>query len=173
MTQPIEQTIDTFDADSCLRAGAADRRSNGFRTAVHCLYRNRRKGPRREQDSDTPMYVDVHEPWLVYIAFGALLLSTCDAFFTLALLQHGSYEMNPFMDYFIQKDAQLFFIVKFMITSTCVVFLVMHKNFRLLNAISGYHLLYMAFSVYAMLVAYELSMLINLGFFSSLLQAGW
>jgi hypothetical protein len=72
------------------------------------------------------------------------------------------------MDYFIRKDAQLFFLVKFAITALGVVFVVMHKNFRLLNFLSGYHVLFLSFSLYALLIGYELSMLLHLDFFHRL-----
>lgn len=154
------------DPKVCARNKGQDRRNNSMRTAVHSLYRNRRTDVRRVDDEAVNVYVDRHEPWLVYMALGALLLSATDAYFTLALLQHGSYEMNPFMDYFIQKDAQLFFAVKFFMTAACVVFVVMHKNFRFLRLFKGYHVLMASFALYSILICYELSMLLQLNFFS-------
>ncbi|KPJ92220.1 MAG: hypothetical protein AMJ55_10120 [Gammaproteobacteria bacterium SG8_15] len=82
-----------------------------------------------------------------------------------ALLEfYGSYELNPVMDYFIQKDFHQFFYVKFGLTAFGIMFLVMHKNFRILNRISGYQILYSSLLLYAILVAYELSMLVVLPF---------
>lgn len=151
-----------YSPDTCLRNSGQDRRTNHTRAAFYSLVRRRRKNIRRDGDVAVGRYVDVHEPWLVYLALGALLLSTCDAFFTLLLLQHGSEELNPFMDYFIRKDEQLFFIVKFIMTACCVVFMVMHKNFRFWNYFHGYQILFVAFGAYALLVCYELYMLMQL-----------
>lgn len=146
----------------CQRDIAQDRRRLHGRAALHSWFKRRRIGPRRDDDPNENIYVDIHEPWLIYVGLGALLLSTMDAFFTLHLLQVGSEEMNPFMDFFLKKDAQLFFIVKFSITAFCIVFLVMHKNFRLFKYISGYHLLLVCFTAYGILVTYELSMMLRL-----------
>ncbi len=159
--------IQYTDPKLCTRTNnGQDRRSkNSLRTAVHSIYRNRRAAVRRIDDEAVNVYIDRHEPWMVYMALGALLLSATDAFFTLALLQHGSYELNPFMDYFIQKDERLFFIVKFIMTSTCIVFVLMHKNFRFLRLFKGYHVLLTSFALYSMLICYELTMLIQIGFF--------
>ncbi|MGD8572004.1 MAG: DUF5658 family protein [Gammaproteobacteria bacterium] len=149
----------------CLRVEAVDRRSNSWRTIVGSVIYRRRAAPRRENDSDAPHYVDIHEPHLFYVAVGALLLCVADAFFTLTLLEfHGSYELNPVMDFFIQKDIQHFFLVKFGMTAAGILFLVIHKNFRILNTISGYQILYGALALYSLLVMYELFMLVVLPF---------
>jgi len=161
-------TLPFSDSKICERAGNGEdrRRKNSLRTALHSVYRNRRSAVRRVDDEPVNVYVDRHEPWLIYMALGAMLLSTTDAFFTLALLQHGSYEMNPFMDYFIQKDVQLFFIVKFSMTAICIMFVLMHKNFRFLRMFNGYHVLYTSFALYSLLICYELTMLLQVGFFT-------
>ncbi|MCG6970873.1 MAG: DUF5658 family protein [Gammaproteobacteria bacterium] len=166
----MAETLDNdqyADSRLCMRGNyGQDRRSkNSLRTAWHSVYRNRRTAVRRIDDDAVNVYLDRHEPWLVYMALGALLLSITDAFFTLALLQHGSYEMNPFMDYFIQKDIRLFFIVKFSMTATCILFVLMHKNFLFLRLFKGYHVLFTSFVLYSLLISYELSMLIQLGYF--------
>lgn len=156
-----------FDSKICMRdhIGQDRRRQNSLRTAVCSLYRNRRTSVRRIDDDAVNVYVDRHEPWLAYMVLGAMLLSATDAFFTLALLQHGSYEMNPVMDFFIQKDAMLFFIVKFSMTAACIVFVIMHKNFRFLRVFKGYHVLLTSFALYSLLICYELTMLLQVGFF--------
>jgi hypothetical protein len=155
------------DSKMCERTnnGQDRRRKNSLRTAMHSVYRNRRASVRRVDDDAVNMYVDRHEPWLVYMALGALLLSATDAYFTLALLQHGSYELNPIMDYFIQKGPRLFFIVKFTLTSTCIVFVLMHKNFVFLRLFKGYHVLLSSFALYSLLICYEFTMLFHVGFF--------
>lgn len=145
----------------CMREIAIDRRRNSWRTFVGALVHRRRVVRRRDGDSDDPHYVDVHEPYLFYVAVAALVLCVADAFFTLTLINfYGSYELNPVMDYFIKADIKYFFIVKFGLTSAGILFLVMHKNFKLFNRISGYHILHGCLVVYALLVSYELFMLL-------------
>ena len=164
MAELIEN-IQYLDSKMCGRIGGQNRRKNSARTALHSLYRNRRGAVRRVDDSVVNVYIDKHEPWLVYLAIGALFLCATDAFFTLALLQHGSFEMNPVMDYFIQKDSRLFFIVKFSMTAFCVLFVLIHKNFQFLRIFKGYHVLFSAFVLYSILICYEISLLFQLDLF--------
>jgi len=155
-----------FPAVECMREVAIDRRSTTWRTALYSLFLRRRVGLRRTADQGKGHYVDVHEPQLFYVAIGGVLLCVADAFFTLTLLNfYGSYELNPVMDYFIKKDIQHFFFMKFGLTAFGIMFLVAHKNFRLFNRISGYHILYANLIIYAVLVAYELFMLFVIPFF--------
>ena len=143
-----------------MREVAIDRRINTWRTALYSLFFRRRVSQRREVDQGGAHYVDVHEPQLFYVAVGGLLLCVADAFFTMTLLNfYGSYELNPVMDYFIKQDILQFFFVKFGLTAFGIMFLVVHKNFRLFNRISGYQILYANLIIYAILVAYELFML--------------
>jgi hypothetical protein len=164
MAESIEN-VQYLDPRVCARCEGQDRRKNSIRTAWYSLFRNRRTAVRRAGDSVINVYLDKHEPWLVYLAIGALFLCATDAFFTLALLKNGSFEINPLMDYFIQKDSRLFFLVKFLMTAGCVLFVLVHKNFRFLRIFKGYHVLLSAFGLYSLLICYELSMLLPLGFF--------
>lgn len=160
MTEVVQNRTNTAQA-SCMRATVADRRTNSWRTIVGSVIYRRRGAPRRTDDSGNPHYVDIHEPHLFYVAVGALLLCVVDAFFTMTLLSfYGSYELNPVMDYFIQQDVQHFFLVKFGMTALGIMFLVIHKNFRILNIVSGYQILYASLAVYSLLVVYELFMLV-------------
>ena len=149
-----------------MRNARKDRRRTTVKTAVYSVFKSRRVGPRRVCEEAVDVYVDRHEPWFVYMAIAALFLSVCDAFFTLALLQNGSEELNPFMLYFLQKGETIFLTVKFSLTVICLMFLVMHKNFRYLTRFNGYHLMYLAFFMYGALVTYEFSMLVSIDFFS-------
>jgi len=167
MTSSVKPAMQTFNGTQgpesidCMRAIAVDRRRNSWRTYVGAFVHRRRVVRRREGDGDTAHYVDVHEPYLFYVAVGALLLCVADAFFTMTLINfYGSYELNPVMDFFIKADIRIFFFVKFGFTALGVMFLVMHKNFRLFNRISGYQILHANLVVYALLVAYELFMLL-------------
>jgi len=159
--EPLNDSVRDPETIECMRAIAVDRRRNTWRTLVGSVVYRRRVVRRREGDGETAHYVDVHEPYLFYVAVGAMLLCVADAFFTMTLINfYGSYELNPVMDYFIRADIKIFFFVKFGLTSAGIIFLVMHKNFRLLNRISGYQILHASLAVYGLLVAYELFMLV-------------
>lgn len=136
-----------------------DRRTDHRRAAMYSLVKRRRRGLRREDEQGAHAYIDVHESWLFYLALVACMLSVIDAFLTLRLLEHGSQELNPVLDYFLAKDVRLFFGVKFLLTCFCITFLVMHKNYLLLNRISGLHILVGSICGYSLLVLYELGML--------------
>lgn len=136
-----------------------ERRVNKRKAAVQAVYRRRRQTVRRNSDSVTDIYVDTHEPRLWYMSMTLMLLCVLDAFFTTILLQHGSEELNPLLDYLLQIDQSLFLATKFLITGLCISFLVLHKHHRLLNTISCYHLLVASVVIYALLVCYELSMI--------------
>jgi hypothetical protein len=159
----MSDVVETVKQDpdfTCMRMVAVDRRSNSWRTIAGSVFLRRRANPRRTEDSNSAQYVDLHEPRLFFVAVGALLLCVADAFFTMMLLDfYGSYELNPVMNHFIQQDFHQFFFVKFGLTAFGILFLVLHKNFRILNVISGYQILYASLMVYTVLIAYELTML--------------
>jgi len=143
----------------CSREKRSDRRENHRLAAFQSWFRKRRKTSRRDIDQTIGIYVDVHETWLLVLCLFIISLSTLDAFFTLNLLQNGSKELNPFMDYLIRQDHQLFISVKYFISAVSLITLVMLKNFKLFGYISGYHILFGYAAAYSILVSYELVML--------------
>lgn len=138
------------------------RRTNMRRAALHSCYRNRRKAIRRDTDSLVGSYVDSHENRIAYLVLSAMLCSVLDAFFTLRLMEHGSYELNPFMAYMINNNVMLFLGFKFFLTGAGFSFLVMHKHHLLFNRISGYQLIIFGFVCYLTLIGYELTMIRHL-----------
>ncbi|KAF0191868.1 MAG: hypothetical protein FD165_1591 [Gammaproteobacteria bacterium] len=107
-------------------------------------------------------YVDRYEPslWLPIIA--TLCLSSLDAFLTLELLQRGAIEANGMMDFLIQKDIALFVTTKFALTSLGLIFLVTHYTFHLWGGFRVLHLLYGVFSLYVLLIAYEILLILHI-----------
>ena len=82
-----------------------------------------------------------------------------DAVFTLTLLSRGAIEVNPFMAWLIETDIQLFAIIKMALTGVCLIFLVMHINFRIYRLLKVNHVLYACLPLYALLIAYEMVLL--------------
>jgi len=161
------ETIELLPAESYPQASSSrerltDRRENHRLAAFQSWFRKRRKTSRRNVDENVGRFVDIHESWLMVLCLFIISLSTLDAFFTLNLLQNGSKELNPFMDYLIRQDHQLFLCVKYFISASSLVTLVMLKNFKLFGYISGYHILYGYAAAYSILISYELSMLTSL-----------
>ncbi len=107
-------------------------------------------------------YVDSHEPSLLIMALGVMLLCIADAYYTVVLLQFGAKEVNPFMAWLLNMDHQLFFVVKFAVTGLCVVALVLHQKFRVFGVLRGYHLLAASLLGYVGLVYHQLNLLRHL-----------
>lgn len=137
-----------------------DRRSHHMQSLFYSLIKRRRVSMRRESDRHTGHYVDMHEPRVVFYGVAILVMSSMDAYFTLLLLPHGAYEINPLMNLLIEIDFTLFIKTKIAITAFCVVFLIAHKNFWLVkNIIRVNTVLFMAAVMYFALVNYQLGIL--------------
>jgi hypothetical protein len=124
---------------------------------IHSLS-GRRRQHRRESDSYNPtLNLDWHHSHLLYITLATLFLCFADAHNTLQLLSDGAMEVNGFMDILIHKSAALFMGVKLGLTAVCLIILVSHHHFTLLNRIRVRYLLYSVFSIYVGLIGYELA----------------
>ena len=135
-----------------------DRRQFSWRTVAYGFLRSRRHVHRRVSDEEV-IFLDWHHPWLFFLATGTMLLSCADAFLTLILLSKGAVELNIFMDILIQKDIQLFTIVKMAVTGTALIVLVMHFNFRVYRIIAVRYVIYAFVPLYMLLVAHEINLL--------------
>ena len=118
----------------------------------------RRHGARRDSDRHS-YYIDWYGPELMLLVIGILLFCFADAVFTLTLLSRGAIEVNPFMAWLIETDIQLFAIIKMALTGVCLIFLVMHINFRIYRLLKVNHVLYACLPLYALLIAYEMVLL--------------
>lgn len=143
---------------SCKRY-RVERRQRLLRTAIYSVFMNRRRGERRAELQHVPQYVDVHEPWVLLVALGVVLLSVTDAYFTMALLSMGAIEVNPVMAYALEFGGLTFFASKMLLTAGGVALVVQHKKFRLLNRLSGYQVLSSMLLIYVCLVTYQLYLL--------------
>lgn len=79
-----------------------------------------------------------------------------DAFLTIVLLQLGAEELNPFMLIFIEKDVVLSMVVKYVITAFSLIFILMHKNFKIFKNLRVHSLIYFVLTLYVALVIFEL-----------------
>jgi hypothetical protein len=117
-------------------------------------FRGRRMHSRRKEN-DQNYYVDRYGFKYLFWILGIIILSIFDAYLTLNLLQRGGTELNPFMSMLIDKNSMLFMAVKIAITSICILFLLIHKNFRFFGKIRLNHFIYSVFSLYVVLIVYE------------------
>lgn len=133
-----------------------DRRTTGWRTFVCSLYKGRRVGPRRTVEKTAPYYTDVYDSRLLLLVLFIVLLCVADAGFTLQILAHGGRELNPLMNELLEISTRSFFIGKYVITSTALLFALVHINFKLLRLIPMRQVLCALFGFYAGLIGYEL-----------------
>ena len=103
---------------------------------------------------------DWHEPRILYLALGVLLLSCTDALFTLNLLQAGASEANAVMASMLEKGVESFVIVKISITSLSLLILVAVARYKLMGSVSGEHLLQVFCAGYLLVICYEIYLFI-------------
>lgn len=153
-----------LDADQTRnqRAAGDRRRALSWQTFRYACCGGRRRGARRDNDSSANTYEDYFEPRLIILSLFTLTFSCLDVVFTSILLDNGSHELNPFLVPLIEMGPAWFVSVKLSITAACVSFLVLHKNFLLLNRISCAQLLVLCFMTYLLLMCYQLFMIGNL-----------
>lgn len=101
-------------------------------------------------------YLDRYRPKLVYLTFAILLLSCLDATLTLNLLQRGSVELNPLMDWLITLSPHLFVAVKLGFTSLGSILLLAHTHLLVFRSLRVANLLYLSVIGYFSLICYEI-----------------
>ena len=141
------------------RREPADRRSRSWRSFVYGNFRPRRRESRREADQHQFLF-DWHEPRVLYLALGVLLLSCTDALFTLNLINIGATEANVFMASMLADGVDHFVVSKIWITSLSVVILVIAARRTFLGPLNVEHLLQFFCALYILLIGYELYMFI-------------
>jgi len=120
----------------------------------------RRVGERRiEASSGRAAYVDRYANHLMLCVIGIMLLSICDAVFTLKILANGGEELNWFMLILIEDSVEKFIAFKMALTSLALVMLVIHQNVRIFYQMRVRHLKYMILIGYSALIGYELYLL--------------
>ncbi len=102
--------------------------------------------------------MDLYEPHLLFMSCGILLLCGLDAHFTLLFLAEGARELNVVMDVLIRRSDLLFVVVKYILTSAGLLFIITHKNFYIFRTVRVGHLIYLVLTIYLVLILYELSL---------------
>lgn len=114
-----------------------------------------RYGPRREEEASS-VYAD-----RIGQGIGVLLLLTfffhcLDAMFTLAHLAKGGRELNPLMDFFIQRGSMEFVVVKLTMAGVGLIFLGLHNNFPMVKGAIRF-----LFALYGLVVGYHLFLIMG------------
>jgi|SRR5579872_3749111 len=136
------------------RRKGADRRRRTLHSLLYGSFNPRRRGARRDGAASL-RDLDWHHPQWLAVAMLILVLSCVDAALTLALMEHGAYEVNPFMAPLVGGSALAFTLVKVGLTAGGVVLLTLLARIRAFGRIPVSLLLYGLLAVYGMLVIYE------------------
>lgn len=131
----------------------ADRRRLSWRSFAYGAVRGRRERERRGDQH--PGYIDRYKPSVVLVTVGVFTLGCLDAYLTLHLLAAGASEFNPLLDLMLRIDVALFLVVKLVLTGFGLLLLLLHKNFTVFSRFSGLGILYVVFTLYGCLIAYE------------------
>ncbi len=141
------------------RRGAPDRRRRVLWSLLYGSFNPRRRTEPRRLDDSRYFSVDWHASHLLAVAISILLLSFCDAFLTLMLLDGGAQEMNPVMDLVVHGDAALFAGLKMAMTGLSVVLMVCLARYRFMRVVRVEFALYAILIGYITLIGYEFWML--------------
>ncbi|MGE5257896.1 MAG: DUF5658 family protein [Hyphomicrobiales bacterium] len=114
--------------DESEQRSGRDRRRRAFPPLRFLVAGGRRREVRRSEDLHRIVILDRYSPKLFISIVGILLLSLLDGLLTLYLIEHGSAEINPVMDYFLKKGPLIFAIAKYVLTSLAVVIFVVVAN---------------------------------------------
>jgi hypothetical protein len=113
---------------------------------------------RRKSDRETSHYVDLYSMRSILAVFAVLSLSILDAIFTLILVSKGkAREANPLMDFFLQMGPIPFMAAKYVITSICLIWFLIHKNFYVFGRRGSVKYIFISFLfLYISLIIYEI-----------------
>jgi hypothetical protein len=153
----LEQSTSNLGAAHDLpaeRRQAINRRDGAWRAFLYGNFRPRRRSSRRTADEHHFLF-DWHEPRILYLALGILLLSCTDALFTLNLLEAGANEGNTVMASMLDESVDRFLAVKIGITAFSLVILVVAARRKLFRSFSVEHLLQAFCAGYVLLIGYE------------------
>ncbi|MRR10833.1 hypothetical protein EG831_12355 [bacterium] len=102
-----------------------DRRRSRLPRWRYLILGGRRRAVRRTTDTRRIFLLDRYSPKLFAAMMGIVVLSLTDAALTLYLVSHGASEINPVMNYFLQKGPVVFMVAKYVSTSVAVIIFVL------------------------------------------------
>jgi hypothetical protein len=85
---------------------------------------------RSRRSAEEQVYVDVFRPRDLLLLLGIFLLNLLDAGFTLVYLSRGGSEANPAMAHLLELGRGAFLGQKCAVVALWLIFLIVHKNFR-------------------------------------------
>ncbi|MFH0945207.1 MAG: DUF5658 family protein [Planctomycetota bacterium] len=110
----------------------------------------RRRSLRRQQEREGA-FVDLYSRRLSLLLLTFFSLTVFDSVATLLYLRKGGEELNPVANWMIEQGDLSFVIMKGVLTALCVMFVLLHKNFRYARYAIG-----VGFSFYFALAIYHI-----------------
>ena len=133
----------------------SERRSHSAWSFAYGSFRPRRRIGRRAGDHDR-VFLDWHEPRVLYLVLGIVLMSCADALFTLNLLAIGAEELNVLMKVLITQDVERFLAIKIGLTGVSAVLLAFAARRRFMGVVPVIRVLQLFCVGYAALIIWEL-----------------
>jgi len=96
---------------------------------------------------------------ILEVCFLICLLSMFDALLTLHILNTGGVELNSYAQLLIDGGTFHFILLKFLLTSVSVFFLLIHFKYMMLNIIKVEYIIKSAALIYTILIVYELTII--------------
>ena len=146
------------------RSGKDRRTKSGFNIRS-LVFGGKRGKIRRKEDTKRIFYVDHYSPGLFFTIVSILFLCVIDALLALSLLNHGVFETNPVMAFFLKFGSYTFFISKYLLTVLAIIGLLMFRNMvvRIIK-ISARSVLYFIVVFYLAVVGWELYLISNVAY---------
>jgi hypothetical protein len=138
-----------------------ERRTPNLGSLFYGGLRPRRRAGRRNGDAQR-VFLDWHEPRVLYLGLAILLMSCLDALLTLNILGAGGRELNGMMAWLLNRDTDWFIGVKIGVTGVGVILLTIAVNRHFFGRIPVIHLLWGFCTGYAALMIWELFLLASL-----------
>jgi len=132
-----------------------DRRSRPTRFISRYTLIGRRRKARR-QDEANNYYVDKFDSRYLIMVGLVMIFCILDYSLSFKIFEKGGAELNVLMATFMANGRILLLLVKLCLTLICLVFILLHKNFKVFGLIKAHVLIYYVFSVYFVLVLYEI-----------------
>jgi hypothetical protein len=135
-----------------------DRRRHSAWSFLYGGLRPRRRIGRRHGDEQR-IFLDWHEPRVLYLALAIVLMSCADALFTLNLLAVGGEEINLVMRTMLGHGVHWFLWAKIGLTAMSIVILVAVARWRVLGRVPVLWLIRLVFAGYLVLIGWEIYLL--------------
>ncbi len=140
------------------RANTDERRQGKQIPRAWYLFFGRRKKVRRIIDNKNSYFLDHFSLKVFILIISVIVLSTVDAILTLFLIRKGiAAENNPIMAQFLKYGPMPFFAVKYFLTTSSAILLLIYGNVYFFNTkIRAKYLFVVFFVIFASVVIWEL-----------------